>query len=114
MATDVRQGTQPQFFTGEDRKLLIGGQWVDAASGEQFDTIDPSTGEKLASCAKGGPEDVDRAYRAAATAFEQWRETTPSERQLALLKLADLVAEHAEELVALETAWRSFGDSSSN
>jgi betaine-aldehyde dehydrogenase len=68
-----------------------------------MDLVDPATGEVFASAPVSGAEDVDRAYSAAATAFETWRDTTPSERQRALLRLADLVEEHAEELVALES-----------
>ncbi len=48
-------------FTKSNHQLFIGGQWVDAASGETFDTPNPATGEKLASLAAGGPEDIDRA-----------------------------------------------------
>src|SRR5215213_3132855 len=68
-----------------------------------MDLVDPATGEVFASAPVSGAEDVDRAYRTAATAFEGWRDTTPSERQKALLRLADLVEEHADELVALES-----------
>src|SRR3954466_12770706 len=68
-----------------------------------MDLVDPSTGEVFASAPVSGAEDVDRAYRVAADAFETWRDTTPSERQQALLKFADAVEEHAEELVALES-----------
>src|SRR5918993_1361326 len=68
-----------------------------------MDLVDPSTREVFASAPVSGAEDVDHAYRVAAGAFETWRDTTPSERQQALLKLADAVEEHAEELVALES-----------
>ncbi|WP_448640394.1 gamma-aminobutyraldehyde dehydrogenase [Geodermatophilus sp. URMC 63] len=82
---------------------FVGGEHVDATDGRRVDLVDPSTGEVFASAPVSGPEDVDRAYRVAADAFETWRDTTPSERQQALLKLADAVEEHAEELVALES-----------
>src|SRR3954447_25215186 len=68
-----------------------------------MDLVDPSTGEVFASAPVSSAEDVDRAYRTAADAFESWRDTTPAERQRALLKLADLVEEHADELVELES-----------
>src|SRR5215212_4659750 len=68
-----------------------------------MDLVDPATGEVFGSAPMSGAEDVDRAYAAASTAFETWRDTTPSERQRALLRLADLVEEHADELVALES-----------
>jgi betaine-aldehyde dehydrogenase len=82
---------------------FVGGERVDTADGRRMDLVDPATGEVFASAPVSGAEDVDRAYRTAATAFEGWRDTTPSERQKALLRLADLVEEHAEELVALES-----------
>ncbi|MCU1357003.1 MAG: gamma-aminobutyraldehyde dehydrogenase [Acidimicrobiales bacterium] len=83
---------------------FVGGTRVDAASGERLDLIDPSTGEVYASSPRSGVEDVDAACRTAATAFETWRDTTPSERQRALLKLADLMEEHADEIVDIEVA----------
>ncbi|NUR49820.1 MAG: aldehyde dehydrogenase family protein, partial [Hamadaea sp.] len=82
---------------------FISGEWVAPVDGRHADLIDPSTGEVFASAPVSGAEDVDRALRAAATAFESWRDTTPSERQLALLKIADAVESHADELVALES-----------
>jgi betaine-aldehyde dehydrogenase len=82
---------------------FVGGEHVDATDGRRMDLVDPSTGEVFASAPVSGPEDVDRAYAAAAAAFETWRETTPAERQRALLRLADLVEEHGDELVALES-----------
>src|SRR5215212_3583316 len=68
-----------------------------------MDLVDPATGEVFGSAPLSGAEDVDRAYAAAATAFETWGDTTPSERQRALLRFADLVEEHADELVELES-----------
>ncbi|MCW2782660.1 MAG: gamma-aminobutyraldehyde dehydrogenase [Marmoricola sp.] len=82
---------------------VIGGELVDAASGETYDVIDPSTGEVYATAPMSGAEDVDRAFSAAATAFEAWGETTPSERQRALLKIADALEARAEEFVAVES-----------
>jgi betaine-aldehyde dehydrogenase len=82
---------------------FVGGGYADTAEGRRADLVDPSTGEVFASAPVSGAEDVDRAYRTAATAFETWRDTTPADRQKALLGFADLVEEHAEELVALES-----------
>ena len=82
---------------------LVGGEHVETADGRRADLVDPSTGEVFGSAPVSGPEDVDRAYAAAAAAFETWRDTTPAERQRALLRLADLVEEHGDELVALES-----------
>jgi betaine-aldehyde dehydrogenase len=82
---------------------VVAGEQVDTADGRTADLVDPSTGAVFATAPVSGAEDVDRAYRAAATAFETWRETTPADRQRALLGFADLVESHAEELVALES-----------
>jgi betaine-aldehyde dehydrogenase len=82
---------------------FVNGEHVDTAEGRTADLVDPSTGAVFATAPVSGAEDVDRAYGAAATAFETWRDTTPADRQRALLRLADLVESHAEELVALES-----------
>jgi betaine-aldehyde dehydrogenase len=81
---------------------IINGETVDAASGETYDIVNPATGEKYATAPASGPEDVDRAMRAAATAFESWGETTPAERQLALLKMADALEARSDEFVRAE------------
>ncbi|HEY3714921.1 MAG TPA: gamma-aminobutyraldehyde dehydrogenase [Jatrophihabitantaceae bacterium] len=82
---------------------FIDGKLVDSAAGRRADLIDPSTGEVFGSAPVSGAEDVDRAYGAAATAFETWRDTTPSERQAALLKFADALEARADDLVAAES-----------
>ena len=82
---------------------VIDGQPVDARSGQAIDLVDPTTGQVFAEAAVSGPQDVDAAYAAASRAFQSWRETTPSQRQAALLGLADLLEAHADELVALES-----------
>ena len=64
--------------------------------------VDPATGSVVASAPISGAADVDAAYAAAARAFETWRDTTPSERQQALLKVADAIEARAEEFVAVE------------
>ena len=81
---------------------FINGELVDSASGKTTDLIDPSTGEVFASAQLSNAHDVDQAYKAAATAFETWRDTTPAERQKLLLDIADSFEKHADELVALE------------
>jgi betaine-aldehyde dehydrogenase len=82
---------------------VINGELVDAADGARYDVVDPSTGEVYATAPHSGAEDVDRAYRAAEAAFETWGESTPAERQLALLKIADAVEARAAEFVAVES-----------
>jgi betaine-aldehyde dehydrogenase len=84
-------------------KNFIAGELVDAADGRRSDLIDPSTGEVFGSAPVSGAEDVDRAYRAAAEAFETWRDTTPSERQRMLLRFADALEARSEEIVAAES-----------
>ena len=82
---------------------IVGGEPVDTVEGRTLDLVDPSTGETFATAPVSSAADVDQAYAVAARAFETWRDTTPSERQRALLRFADLVEEHADELVALES-----------
>jgi aminobutyraldehyde dehydrogenase len=83
---------------------FIGGQWVDAASGETLDVENPATGEVVATVPASSGADVDRAVEAAATAFDSWSLTTPQTRSLALLKIADIIDEHADELGRLESS----------
>ena len=82
---------------------FVNGESVDAADGRTSDLINPSTGEVFASAPVSSATDVDRAYVAADAAFEIWSDSTPSERQRALLTIADAFEAHAEELVALES-----------
>src|SRR3954463_11685630 len=82
---------------------FIGGAPSAPAEGRYEDLIDPATGEVFASAPVSGKPDVDRAMEAAATAFERWRDTTPSERQQALLKFADAVEARTDELAAAES-----------
>jgi aldehyde dehydrogenase (NAD+) len=85
-------------------QLVIGGQLSDAASGETFDSIDPSTGEPFATVAKAGAEDVAKAAKAARAAFDQgpWPRMKGRERAEYLLKVADLVKQNAGALAELE------------
>ena len=85
-------------------RLIIGGEAVDAASGATFTTTNPATDEPITTVAEAGPEDVDRAVKAARTAFEgPWAKLKPIDRSRVLWKLGDLVLEHADELARLET-----------
>ena len=87
----------------ETLRNFIDGELVDAAGGATNPVVDPSTGAEYAVAAASGAEDVDRAVRAATKAFDGWSTTTPAERSLALLKLADRIEEHADELAAIES-----------
>jgi aldehyde dehydrogenase (NAD+) len=85
------------------KQLLIGGEWVPAASGRTFPSINPSTGELIAELAAGEAEDADRAVAAAREAFEgPWRTLTPAARQAIVWAVADAVEAHFEELRRLE------------
>ncbi|HZU60516.1 MAG TPA: aldehyde dehydrogenase family protein, partial [Solirubrobacteraceae bacterium] len=81
---------------------FIDGQQVEAANGETAPILDPTTGEAYAEAPVSGPEDIERACAAAAGAFEKWRDATPAERSLALLRIADAVEARAEELLEAE------------
>ena len=82
---------------------FIGGAFVDGGSGATSDVVNPATGQVVARAPLSGAEEVDAAYEAADRAFGEWGRTTPSERQQALLKIADTIEDHAEELIALES-----------
>src|SRR5438876_5395672 len=82
---------------------LVGGEWVDAAGGETMEVLNPATGETIAEVPNSSAEDVDRAVQAAKKALPQWLETTPGERSELLLKLADALVQHADELAELES-----------
>ena len=82
---------------------FVGGRWTGAASGETMAVLNPATEETIAEVPRSSAEDVDAAVAAAKAALPEWLETTPGERAEALLKLADLIDEHAEELAELES-----------
>lgn len=86
-------------------KMLIGGEWVPAVSGAIQDVINPADGQPIASVPSGGSEDVDLAVKAAHAAFggKSWAHMRPVDRQLLLLKLADLLEANAAEFAELET-----------
>jgi betaine-aldehyde dehydrogenase len=89
--------------TTTKRRMFIGGEWVDAGDGGTRTITSPATGDVLAEVAEGTAEDVGRAVEAAKKAFDGgWVDSTPKERMEALLKMADLVDEHAEEITRLE------------
>jgi betaine-aldehyde dehydrogenase len=81
---------------------FVGGSFVDTADGRTADLVDPSTGEVFAQVPVSSAADVDRAMSTAATAFEGWRDSTPSERQKALIRIADAIEARADELVDAE------------
>ncbi len=87
-------------------KMLINGEWVDAASGRTFDSLNPATEEVLGSVAHGESEDVDRAVRAARAAFADgsaWRTMPHGQRGRIIHKLGDLILDHLEKFALLES-----------
>jgi len=93
------------FLRDSSKKLLIGGKWVASRSGKTFETINPANEEVLALVAEGDKADIDEAVKAARKAFEdgRWAAMRPHDRTRLLLKIADLIEQHADELAELET-----------
>ncbi|MBI4885359.1 MAG: aminobutyraldehyde dehydrogenase [Actinobacteria bacterium] len=91
------EGTPVKAF-----KNFVNGKRVDAADGRTTDVVNPVTGKKYATAPLSAQADVDSAMRAAATAYDSWKETTPGERSLALFRLADAVEARADDLIAME------------
>lgn len=91
-------------FLSTPRRLLIDGNWVEAASGRTFETFNPATGGVLAHVAEADAPDVDRAVAAAAKASRgPWSTMTPADRAKMLWRLADLIEQHADHLATLES-----------
>ena len=82
---------------------FVNGKFVDGASGETTTLINPSTGEAFATAPISNAADIDKAMKSASDAFPGWRDSTPSERQRALLKIADAIEARAEEFVNIES-----------
>src|SRR5256714_6706468 len=83
---------------------FINGELVDPAEGATEEVVNPATGEAIAEAPLSSEEDVGRAVAAARGAFDGWAAKTPADRGLALLKIADLIEERAEEIADLEAA----------
>ncbi|MEA2419313.1 MAG: aldehyde dehydrogenase, partial [Thermoleophilaceae bacterium] len=90
-------------FVGAHKQLFIGGEFVDAADGRTFATLDPSTREEITQVARAGSEDIDRAVAAAKAAFPAWAKIAPSQRARILSKLADLVEENADRFAQIDS-----------
>lgn len=94
----------PAFLEGSAKLLFIDGKHVPALSGKTFQTFNPATGKVLAEVAQGAAEDIDIAVKAARRAFEgPWSKWRPADRQQVMLRLADLVDRHYDELAMLDT-----------
>jgi aldehyde dehydrogenase (NAD+) len=94
-----------ESFLRGTKKLYINGEFVESASGKTFESYNPATGEVLATVSEAGPEDIDRAVKAARKAFDEgpWQKMTAAERSRIMYKLADLMELHKDELAQLET-----------
>jgi betaine-aldehyde dehydrogenase len=87
----------------EDLQNFIGGQWTDLSFDKRSELVNPSTGEVFATAPVSGEAEVDAAVSSAAAAFDGWRDSTPAERSLALLRIADAIESRAEEFVKAES-----------
>jgi phenylacetaldehyde dehydrogenase len=107
IVNDVKPQTAgaQSFLKAPAKKMLIGGDWVAAASGETIDSKDPATGAVLGTIPKGAKADVDAAVKAARASFESgvWRNMTPDERGRILWKISELIEANIDELAELET-----------
>src|ERR1700675_3879362 len=105
IAYDYSRETTPlPVSASKPRLLLIDGQHVPSASGRSFKTLNPATEQVITTIAEGNEADVDRAVAAARRAFEgPWRTMRASERGQILLRLADLMKEHTDEIESLES-----------
>ena len=94
-----------EWVTSGPKRLLIGGNWVDARSGKTFDTMNPANEQRLTTVAEADRADVDAAVVAARRAFEapSWSGISPHARTRMMLKIADAIEAHADELAALES-----------
>ncbi|WP_449537380.1 aldehyde dehydrogenase family protein [Ferdinandcohnia sp. Marseille-Q9671] len=94
-----------EAFLNGSKKLYINGEFVESASGKTFESYNPATGEVLATVYEAGPEDIDRAVKAARKAFDEgpWSKMTAAARSRLMYKLADLMELHKDELAQLET-----------
>src|SRR5918999_1206641 len=102
--TDQLSEAARAFVSNGPHRLLIGADWVESADGRTFETIDPSTGEPIVEVAQAGPEDVDRAVKAARAALEgDWSKMPAAGRERLMNALADLIEANTEELAQLES-----------
>ncbi|HKD88043.1 MAG TPA: aldehyde dehydrogenase family protein, partial [Streptosporangiaceae bacterium] len=86
-----------------DLQNFVGGQWTDLSYDKRADLIDPSTGEVFATAPVSGEAEVEAAVASATDAFPGWRDSTPAERSLALLRIADAIETRADEFVKAES-----------
>lgn len=97
--------TSARGFLGQDHRMLIGGDYVAAISGETFAVVDPTSGQTISRVPQGSRGDIDTAVGAARRAFDEgpWPRMKPVERERVMLRLADLLERHAEEFAEIES-----------
>jgi (Z)-2-((N-methylformamido)methylene)-5-hydroxybutyrolactone dehydrogenase len=95
----------PKSDEVREYKMLVGGEWVDAHSGKTFDSVNPYTGRVWSTAPEADEEDVDKAVLAAREAFDEgpWGKMTGTERARLMRRLADLLAENADDLAVVES-----------
>lgn len=104
MTDSLTSKTFRRPLDGSHRPMFIGGRWVNAVSGQTFETRNPATGVVVATVPRGGKDDIDRAVAAARAAFDgPWSRFKPHERQKLLLRIADLFERHWEEICISDT-----------
>src|SRR5215831_20073042 len=104
IAYDMALETAAAAFLAKPQGLLLDGRRVASASGRMFKSLNPATEEVIANIAEGNEADVEHAVAAARRAFEgPWRTMRASERGQILLRWADLLKQHADEIVELES-----------
>jgi phenylacetaldehyde dehydrogenase len=104
MSSEISLSQTVRRFVNRPQRMLIGGEWVESLTGETLESVDPATGRRLTTIARGDGADVDRAVRAARAAFDSpaWRDISPLDRGRLLNNLAELIEEHADELALIE------------
>jgi acyl-CoA reductase-like NAD-dependent aldehyde dehydrogenase len=108
MTRTAQVGPPPQVDfaeSGSSKPMLIGGEWVQAASGETFATVNPANASTITAVASAGAADVDHAVDAARRAFDDpaWSDMNPHQRTRVLLRIAEIIDAHAEELALIES-----------
>jgi phenylacetaldehyde dehydrogenase len=108
MSIDLGNNTNPLVIKNKDflnrkQQLLINNEWQDGESDNSIEVFDPATGDVVSQIASATDNDVDRAVKSAQAAFESWSQAKPLQRQSLLLRLADLMEQHADRLAEIES-----------
>ncbi len=104
MTTTDDRATSPGRQAPRQLRNFVDGRWAEPSDATTSEIVDPSTGRTIAHAPVSSAGDVDAAFGAASRAFETWGQTTPAQRQLALLRIADSLEARTEEFVHLESA----------